>query len=144
MAHKNLEINDLVREKAKFMIMASPFGEFISAATTLEIAKQFAVIDGVRQNRKLRAVAGELLKSCTLDELRRLLIDLSSSSNTEKAYNAILSYRDAFIQSAENRVASMNLFLGGDLDDLVAKGVPVEELKQKIKEFRQQTYSKVA
>nr|WP_181374681.1 hypothetical protein [Pectobacterium carotovorum] len=62
--------------------------------------------------------------------MRRLLTQLSNSPDTEKAYKSIQSYRDSFVKSAEDRVASMNLYIGGDLDELVAQGVPISDLKK--------------
>ncbi|MEW2741641.1 hypothetical protein ABZ131_20990 [Providencia rettgeri] len=144
MTQEKILITDKIRTKAKFMLMASPFSEFISIANTLELAEKFAVIDNERPNRRLRKVAKVLLKTCKLDEMRRLLTQLSNSPDTEKAYKSILSYRDSFVKSAEDRVASMNLYIGGDLDELVAQGVPVSELTKKIAEFRNQTFTKVA
>ncbi|MDC9581908.1 hypothetical protein PSI15_10080 [Xenorhabdus sp. PR6a] len=129
-------ITDKIREKAKLMIMSSIFAPFISTATNLELARAIAIEYGDRPNRRLRDVAKGIIGKYPLDELNCLLKDLATSTNTDKAYLNILSYRDSFISSAEKRIALMNEYIGGDLDELMEQGVPVEELTQKVAEFR--------
>ncbi|GAA0353027.1 hypothetical protein L9H26_19115 [Morganella psychrotolerans] len=129
-------ITDKVREKAKLAVMSSRFGAFIIAATNLEIARHMALLDGERVNRRLRSVAKGMMEKCGLDELNRLLRELATSSNTDKAYSAILSYRDSFLTSAETRIAEMNVYCGGDLDELIEQGADVEALTSKVAEFR--------
>lgn len=137
-------ITDKVSEKAKLAVMSSRFGSFISAATNLEIARHMALLDGERVNRRLRSVAKGMIVKCDLDELRRLLRELASSSNTDKAYAAILSYRDSFLKSAETRIAEMNAYCGGDLDELIEQGADVAALTSKVAEFRKLYAQKAA
>ncbi|MCU6236729.1 hypothetical protein KWH75_06560 [Morganella morganii] len=137
-------ITDKVREKAKLAVMASKFGSFVSAATNLEIAVHMALLDGERVNRRLRSVAKGMIVNYKPDELCRLLRELATSSNTDKAYKAILSYRDSFLESAEIRIAAINAYCGGDLDELIEQGADVAALTNKVAELRKQYAKKAA
>lgn len=137
-------ITDKVREKAKLAVMASKFGSFVSAATNLEIAVHMALLDGERVNRRLRSVAKGMIVNCKPDELCRLLRELATNSNTDKAYKAILSYRDSFLESAEIRIAAINAYCGGDLDELIEQGADVAALTNKVAELRKQYAKKAA
>ncbi|MFV8944257.1 hypothetical protein QU516_17385 (plasmid) [Moellerella wisconsensis] len=138
----NLPITPKIKEKAKSMVLASAFGEFISTATNFELAKALAKKDDLRVNRHIRSVAKNLVGTSKLDLLNTLISNIASSSNTEKALNDLLHYRDRFISSAEIRVAAMNEYIGGDLDDLESQGVPLEELTQRVSDFRAQYSNK--
>ncbi|PHM69549.1 hypothetical protein [Xenorhabdus sp. KJ12.1] len=131
-------ITDKIREKAKSMVLASPYGRFISVTTTLEIVIALAKKEKMRVNRRLRDVAKGMIDKYELDELNRLLKEIAFSNNTERAFQNLVSYRNRFLSSAEERIALMNEFVGGDLDDLIEQGVPREELTKKVHLFRQQ------
>ncbi|KMJ45138.1 hypothetical protein AB204_10600 [Xenorhabdus khoisanae] len=131
-------ITDQIREKAKLMVLTSPYGRFISVTTTLEIVIALAKKEKIRVNRRLRDVAKGMVGKYELDELNRLLKEIAFSSNTEKAFQKLVNYRNSFLSSAEERIALMNEFIGGDLDDLIEQGVPREELTKKVRLFRQQ------
>ncbi|KLU17192.1 MULTISPECIES: hypothetical protein [Xenorhabdus] len=131
-------ITDQIREKAKSMVLTSPYGRFISVTTTLEIVIELAKKEKMRVNRRLRDVTKGMIGKYELDELNRLLKEIAFSNNTEKAFQNLVSYRNRFLSSAEERIALMNEFIGGDLDDLIEQGVPREELTQKVRLFRQQ------
>ncbi|MDE9494368.1 hypothetical protein KKJ09_12430 [Xenorhabdus bovienii] len=135
-SNTSLVITPKIKEKAKSMVMASLFGTFILTATNFELARAIARHDGLRVNRHIRSVAKGLVGKHDIEMLDNFIRNIASSSNTEKALNELLDYRNRFLSSAEHRIAAMNEYIGGDLDDLEVQGVPRNELTKRVADFR--------